>query len=714
VEAGLRPPHAQPLAAGEQEGGGSVSIGTTDLSEWFDHHARREQRRPSLEEALFNDRFAGYIWYRLRFFLLRYACDSVLCAIRFVFLFRMFSHSQFYTLLVAQTVADMACGFWWGALETMRGQVRQLYRSGRPLQIPRTLGAWLSLSALLASLVLVGGAVWISLTVVHSQGRFDAVDLYMVSIVIGLALMVVTRCYHSGVYAVRRVFRPMSAMMVVELAAFCATLGLWPLLGQWSIPAAAMVSMATTTAVQLRYTHRAYRFLGMKPVDFVSLRARPRLRDAMAEFVGAGFSNVVISMDSIIVLTLATHAGRHSALYVLFFAVSPTIRAGYGWAHMFYFDLKRLDTELFGHLRHRFRVRLLTLAGIVGVASWLAAIGIATPVYQHGLGRLYWLLLPFLLARSLLALGHVSAFTARAYSTVVLSGAVLVMVMVSCVVSGAPEQTRLVDVSVATAALGLAVTVLVHHRPTSRTPAGELLHLSAWLSELASVTQPLVIGVAHLREGRRVAAPGQEDVDRAHQRELAHQLARRLRRRGRVTLIRPDRIAWYEPRDSVGSVDDEWLIIRGAGLVRGVERSWTPCSGAAAVSAALALGVIDRGAPSNGHGEPSPRCVGDVHATFRRLFPDGVLYSTDRPAPSAIQRLSPTARRHIVNDAMRFARDYSLSERRSRHEVTALCVRGGLRDVFVVDRRQNPQARSRWRAFIREANLFAAQGALQP
>src|SRR5207244_8670437 len=139
----------------------------------------------------------------------------------------------FRLVIVATTATAFVSSFWWGALEALRGQVRDLHRSGKPHRIERAIGGWLTFALLLSAAALacaIGWSVWRA-----SDGTFDVTDAFVASLLLRLALDLPVRCYHSGVYALRRVYKPLLATLAPEFLGLATILALWPLIGLWSV-----------------------------------------------------------------------------------------------------------------------------------------------------------------------------------------------------------------------------------------------------------------------------------------------------------------------------------------------------------------------------------------------------------------------------------------------------------------------------------------------
>jgi hypothetical protein len=678
------------------------------LDRWLRREKKRATRVVYLEDALLTDRFWPYALFRLRYFFARYAVLSVAYAVKLLLLFNIFSN-DFFSLLRAQALAGIAAAAWWGALEAMRGTVRDLHRSGQTHVVPREIGRWLSLAAQLSMVTLAIAVLWAVLRVLGPD-RFRASDLYVVAILVRLASGFVVRSYHSGIYALQRVYRPITSMVGIDLASIGATLVLFPFVGAWSFPIATLVATAASMIVSLVFTRRTYRFFGFAPEQFVDVRMRPRFGRQTRELVLGGLSYGFMRLDAFLVLTLfwsETRVFNEAILFVLFFALGPTIRAGFEWAQLFYFDLKKLEIQLFSNLKQRFERHLFRLAILLGFIFWLIAAVAGTLIFQRGLGGVYVATLPFFLARSLLAVVQIRAYAEGAYWELLASGIACIVGFVAVGQAVQPGTDRIAWVAGVIFACFLLL-LLIQQRRLRRPRPRDLRWIAEWLSEVGEVSEPLVIhGVRFWSgpENRHERGRPWHEENRWRYRDLAGSVARLLGPRGAVALVEPDRIVWFErvAADGAPALDRTWMLARGGGHVLAVESTGIQSDGFAALSVAAERGLLgDLG----GDGDPVPETL--LRKMFLQRFPRGMVYRIDDPGENGLRALTSEDKRTIIADAMTFARDFGRSRGRPSFDVTAYCEEGRLRMVFVAPITAPRVARERWRTFVRSANVRAA------
>ena len=687
----------------------------TSIDAWMRRQAAREGRVVTLEDALLGERPWSYALYRLRYFAARCLSSALIHGIRLTFLRYVFSHRVFLATLVLTAVVSAASSFWWGALEALRARVRHLWRDAERQRIPGEIGQWLSIAAGLALVVLLAPLAWIGWEVGHLGHGFNVLHLYVLAVCLRLSADLLTLTLHSGVYAVRRVYRPLPAMFAVELAGALAALALWPWLGRWSFPLAVLVSSAIATALVVHYAGRLYRLLGWLPLRLAvpdgALLTRWR---TLREFFAAGASYAVMRLDGLLMLAVAHGRDRTRdtvTLFVLFVAIAPAVRAGFDWAQLLYFDLKKLDVPCLQGLRRRYERLTFYLASLVGLALWGLACIMATLILQRDLGHLYWLLAPFFLARSFLGVALIQAFAKRRYGALLLSGTLLLAFLLVVPEAFAADAYVLPGLA---AVCGLvAAGVAAGTRRLGGDPLElRVLPLAEWLQRVGQVREPVRAGALRFRSDispRLRSGSFAAWVERDHWRlrRLARRLARTLHGNGAVAVLYPSQIVWYETAKA-RPVRAQTLLRWGGGLVQAAATTRFEAEGRAALQAAWRMNLFGRPLRRPRRLRDYGALPEEAQAAFVRLVPQGVVYALDGPVPALLHGLSTRQRRRIFFEAVHFARHLQDSRRDRRFEVSSFCVDGELRLIFIVDRRTSRAQRARWNATIAALNVESA------
>ena len=710
----------------------------TPLDSWLQRQAAREQRLVTLEDALLGNRAAAYGLYRLRFFALRCLSSAGLHVVRLTLLRFIFSHQNFLTTLLLNAAAGLLTSFWWGALEVLRGRVRHLARDGEGRRIPGEIAQWLAVAAILAGSSLLLPAVWIAWELLRHGRSLDVLHLYVFAIGFRLAADLLTLTLHSGAYAVRRVYRPLPAMIAVELGSFAIVLAAWPWLGRWSFPISVVAGTVMGSTLTVHYTARVYRLLGWLPLRLaVPGLTRFAHRSIGSDLFAAGTSYALMKMDAFLMLAMfhsRIDPAHEVSLFLLFVSIGPAVQAGFDWAQLLYFDLKRLQAPCLGALRRRYEQLALRLAVVVAVVLWGIGCLLGTAVMQRNLGELYWLIGPFFLSRSLLALAQVQAFAKRQYGTLLANGAVLLAALLALQVGFSDAHYRLLGLA-ATAFLLAWWLRVVPKMSREGDAEPRVLALTEWLQHLRDVREPVRVrsirfftaGSAHLRQAGGVRA--WEIENRWRHRRMARRIGRRLGAAGRVSVIYPGRVTWFETARAAPSLNAKTLLGWGGGLVHAVADTGVEPHGIAALEAAGTTGMLGAVAgparvsasvarlwdpPPGERVDSVPHSAGQeahsgriaaVRAAFAKTVPRGVIHAVGEPLPPLLRSASQRDRRAIFFEAVYFARHLQRSRRRCRFDVTSLCVDDELHLAFIIDRRCPRHQRRRWRRIISQMNL---------
>jgi hypothetical protein len=668
----------------------------TDLARWLRGQAAGEDSAVRLEDALLGDRFLAYFWFRLRFFLARTAFAAMVHALRVALLFAAFPRDQFAAIVVVGACAAIVGDFWWGALERMRARIRHLQRDGALHRVPGEISSWLRLANRLTTVGLASACAVAACGLVAPVVAPALV--YAAAIIAGAALGATVRTYHSGAYALRRIYRPFTSLIAADTAGVAALLVLWPVAGVWAFPLAEIVSVGAVVSVTLRYTARTYRVLGFPTLRAIaSMRRPPPAAGALRGAVSPGVAFALVGLESLVLVAVLASSGAAdtSSLLALLAALGPVIRAGFEWAQLLYFDLVRLGVPLLRGLRRRFDAAVLRLAVVMGVGTWALATLVGLLLLGIRDVALLAALLPFFMARSLLASAQVRTFTAGAYRRLSLVGAAGSVGALIVLVAMPSEAARLVGLGVVLGISFLALLAL----PPPADPEDRVLGASDWLARLRDVPGPTT--VTHVRFDTRTRARGvtaeERRADMWRRRQIGRRVGTHVRREGgAATWSSPFELAWFGPR-----LDAAWIAQAAGGLVVARPTVTTFPTGAAAAEAAL------RSALSLDHAMPVP-AAGPLLAEFGAGFPTGIVYDADRPAPRALAEMSSRERSAIMRAALRFARDLATDRDPPDWDVTALAAAGRLRAIFVVSRREDSTARRRWARAVRAWDLTVA------
>ena len=674
----------------------------TEISRWLAAAADRERNVVRLEDALLTDRYWRYFWFRLRYFAIRTLVAVVVHAIRIALLYAAFPRDQFVVIILLGAAMALINDAWWGALEQLREGVRRLTRDGQVHRIPARIGMWLRLAMRIALVCAVAAVVWLLASL--ALGWVGPVDLYGVVIIGGAGATIVARAYHSGAYALRRVYRPLPSLVAVDIGGLMALLVLWPVVGWWAFPLSELLALTAVTAMSLHYTARTYRSLRLPSfralvAGGLSLPPRHVLRAALPPAIASMLSG----LDSLLVLTVlvaATRPGEGVSMVALLAALGPVIRAGYEWASLLYFDLVRLEAPLLSRLRERFDLHVRQLALVIGCIAWVTAAGIGGLVLGIRDGALLLALLPFLVCRSLLAASQVRAFVTGAYRALIVVGTLLVPVFLAIMVVDWSEPARILAVAVALLSAA-GVLLGVHGSLRGADRVASLLDVVCLLRLVAG---PVVVTTVRLDQAHRARGVTREgrDAEMWRQSVVARRLAARVTGRGgRLAWSGSAALVWFELADDLAPITDLAIAEVAGGLLVGQPHRLTFAAG---TEAARWVGHV-------AGGEAPLAAVSTMIDRFRERFPSGLVLVPGVDLDRAHLALDSRGRAAVLRAALRYSRSLAQVPDPESWDVSALVDGGALLVLFLAPRAAAAADRRAWRDGVRTWDLRAAAGA---
>lgn len=484
------------------------------VDRWFEHTASHRSRVVSLYASLLTGRVFAYFRYRLRYpFLVSTVRFAVHVAEFFIVLSTLGGLATF-TVMVLRAGSLIVTGGWWGLLEIMRNRLRSFARSGDRDAASDEVGRWLVLAVILAVVVTAGGGI--ALLVLSPAGDDPVARIYVFLVVLELALGFPVRTLHSGVYATRRVYKPIWSMFLptaVQLAALSA--------GFFFYPAAAIIiaiiaSNAITIWVTVHYTIEAYRLAGFRP-------HRPGYRwwqklPSIPAWVGitSAVSGMSLRLDAVMVLALVGFYGtdtrtfdltagyegwRHVDAFQFFYLILPLFRGTYESAGIFYFDFVRLRTvPALRPLKLLFFHKLLWAAPVIALFYWSMAAALGLFVLHDVPASFLVALIPLFVVRSLIGIYQIRLFAESRFGTHIATLLLLIGLLWLVWIKPNPAS----DLLQITAAMVTQLIVLIdvqHLRDRREPPLPTFLSIADWVRALPREPGPVIVGSLSVPDG---------------------------------------------------------------------------------------------------------------------------------------------------------------------------------------------------------------------
>jgi len=477
-----------------------------DVDRWFEKAARKEDRSVSLYASLLTGRIFEYFRYRMRYALLLDGTRYVIHVAEFLIILTSLGGIAAFTVMILRVGSLVVSGAWWGLLEVMRERLRALAAAGQRDAIDREIGSWLALSFIVAAVVTVGGGVALLLLLPSNKDGIGS--LYAFLVVIELALRIPVRVLHSGMFATRRVYRPLWSMFaptVVSILVIAVGVFIYP---TGAIVLAIVVSNAISIWISLRYTMRAYKLTGLWP-QFGGrslLRMLPSIPPRFG--IEATLSGLGLRMDAVAVLLIAGMYSLNNRAFDLtagysewrgvdpfqfFYLVLPLLRGSYEATTVFYFDFVRLRRlPAFRQFQLWFFYRLLWTTPVITLFFWSLAIPLGLWVLPDIPFSFVLALLPLFVVRSLIGVYQIRLFAEGRFRalnvTLVFSAGLFALVWFDI-----NPASDLVQLTAAMIVL-LIVHINVQHWQDRSTAMPTMLSLRDWIGELTSETSQVRVG----------------------------------------------------------------------------------------------------------------------------------------------------------------------------------------------------------------------------
>lgn len=671
-----------------------------DVDRWFGRAARRQASPVSLYACFLTGRLNAYFRYRLRFPFLIAAVRFAVHGAEFFVVLSSLGGVAAFIVMVLRAGSLVASGGWWGLLEIMRDRLRTFSRLGQREASEDEIGRWLVLAAIVGALVTIGGGL--ALVLVRPAGDDAVSHLYAFLIIVEVAIGFVVRVLHSGIYATRRVYKPVWSMFaptVVQLAIIGLGFSLYPAA---AIVVAIIASNALSIAITVHFSLEAYRLTGLRPRWNSSGRGIRRFLPRVPARLGlqTTMSGLSLRLDALLVLALIGFYGtdtrtfdltaamtswQHIDAFQFFYLILPLFRGSYESAGIFYFDFVRLRTEpALREVQWVFFRRLLWAAPAIGLFFWAlaAALGILV-LHDVPVGFLF-ALLPMFLLRSFIGIYQIRLFAEGRFRTHLGTLALLVVLLWLVWINPNPAGD-LVEITAAMIIQLIALINIQHLRDRQYPPVPALVSLPEWLRILCGEPGPVLAAVVRMPPS----------ISAKQRSAVLTMIVDRLAGRGHLSFRSPSTLVYFERcrGDSPGGhgypdmqAATGFLIGRGSVVGDRVE-------GREALGRLVAGKWID---PSDA-GERVPLSV-----QFGALFPDGIIFRVaTQSGAKEMRTLDPAFLAQAVSAAVatrEAGTDVAVAGGRL---FTPVFHRGTLRRLLVLPAGPDPADVHEWRRLVR-------------
>lgn len=624
----------------------------TEIERWFQRTASPGRQPVSLYSCFLTGRVFAYFRYRLRYSLLLATVQFVVHVAEFLILISALGGLAAFTVMVLRAGSVIIAGGWWGLLEIMRDRLRDFSRAGDRDASGAEIGRWLVLSLALAVLMTLAGGV--ALILMRSAGD-PVARLYSFLLILELAIGFPVRVLHSGVYATRRVYKPVWSMFAPTVAQL-VVLGC----GFYLYPTAALIvailaSNAIGIWVTVHYAREVYRLVGLWPRWPSPDRGLRQCFPRIPPWLGfeTMLSGASFHLDAALVLALVGFYGtdtrtfdltaglaawQHVDAFRFFYLIMPLFRGTYESAGIFYFDFARLrGAPGLREMKLRFFQALLWVAPAMALYFWVLAAALGMFVL-HDIPITFLLaLIPMFILRSLIGLYQIRLFAEGRFGTHIAT-LLMLLAMLWLVWMNPNPAADLIQITAAMIAQLIVLINAQHLR--DRTPPGTspLIPLRDWTRSLTREPGPLAVG--SMTVPKAVTTKQRSAVV-----ALMHQT---FSGTGHFAFQSPTKLVYHQRSPDSGDERRTGRVLQSA--TGGAARLTAGFHSPNGLSARDRL--LDTGWWDPDHDGPGILSITDLSAEFRALFDDGIAFDMRTLAgardmraldPAVLARALPTA-----------------------------------------------------------------------
>jgi hypothetical protein len=400
---------------------------TLHIAAWEARLKKRQARLKTFSSEIVAPSLVPYFFYRLRFFGVITFAEFAFHIAEFFIVFSFLNKVTFGLFIVLRIIIFILNAAWWGGLEAFRAKIRRLHKKKNPAAISETITIWMWMTSIIAIFLISLLLFFINTQHLRSEIISPFFVAYTSIILIDFGLGLIVRTFHDGVYAIARIRMPVSISVAQQVIFFLLLLVTWPF-GKNAFPYIFALSSLISFSIKIFYELRTYQFLGI-PLSWSFNRksiSHLGLSVNWSVFVLGLFSGVFVHIDWLLLLGLYFIEQANSQNYSLFISIyflRPIIKASTDWPVLFYFDLKKIDTnkalEIF---KKRFDHALLKLSlFIAAILSLFYLLLISFTNFNHPY-LLTLIFVPFLFFNSVVSYYKISLFCEKKYVKVILTG----------------------------------------------------------------------------------------------------------------------------------------------------------------------------------------------------------------------------------------------------------------------------------------------------
>lgn len=404
------------------------------VQDWIKNSQKYLNARYSVFDSIWCGLKLRYLIFRTKYMLLRTFLLTVFHFFEVILLLGAYTHKIISCILIIKIISTIFISFWWGYTEVLRERIRKLNKIHAIEEIIRQRSIWVfwgGILGLVFCVVLTVVGMLLSRHMLHYNSHtLKFYNFYLAILVCEFFIAFYLKTIHESVYAVRRVFWPMWAILLPVIINIILMLVLFKLIGLNAIlisnTAASVIGVFLSykyiynTLGQLNQSYKIY------PLDY--LRGSFRQILSLEGFL-AGVSNIFIQSGYalLIVICFVWFKNHPHTLYVLL----VLLQTCYSLPHILYFDLKKFNNDW------EYKLFVPTIAFalkfIIGLSIllWLVSLGVS--YYFHFDLKLVIFIFCIFIFRGILSFHQIMSFVRHKYLQLIIEGVIFISVGITLI-----------------------------------------------------------------------------------------------------------------------------------------------------------------------------------------------------------------------------------------------------------------------------------------
>lgn len=295
----------------------------------------------SVFSALWGQSTWPYIFFRLRYFMATILCNTVTNSFELFIIINNIHLAHKSEIILLRMLPQIFIQVGWGLCETLRNNVRFFYNSKNLKKVTQLRSQWLSLSIIMAIVLLLSLCCYCLINLFNNNLHFDITTSFIVATVLLTALHFVYQVLHSSIYGFRRIYRPFWSMNLGHIIGLGVLVAFFHLFSVWAILFSYIVESIVTLLLGFYFCHKMLKKLHQPIWQRFNL---PAIKSLLNFYNFFCCCNAIFLQLLPILFIFILIKNYFNAYY--FYACMPLLMATFSWYFLFYFDKKRFADHL--------------------------------------------------------------------------------------------------------------------------------------------------------------------------------------------------------------------------------------------------------------------------------------------------------------------------------------------------------------------------------